>query len=165
MRPDHETIQSYLPAGYWMSGEVREVRAGDWMFFISRCWRPGAFSLWWQSCSDILLRPRPHHQSTRQVGLSSLANIGPRFTKYPDSFLITETSLSPPSRCTAISGIMTGSSGLGRVSGVWGWSRLSTLLWTFSSPLSVLKTPTLTTGRSRPRSSERLSEILMQILS
>ena len=23
MRPDHETIRSHLPAGYWMSGEVR----------------------------------------------------------------------------------------------------------------------------------------------
>ena len=28
MRPDHETIRSHLPAGYWMSSEVREVTAG-----------------------------------------------------------------------------------------------------------------------------------------
>ena len=28
MRPDHETIRSLLPAGYWMSSEVRELTAG-----------------------------------------------------------------------------------------------------------------------------------------
>ena len=153
----------------------REVRDGVWLFFISRGWRPGAFRhLWWQSCSVLLLRPRPHHSPSSQVGLSCKATlsiytlldfIGHRFTKYQDSFfIITETSPSPPSPCTAVSGIMTGSSGHGRVSGVWGWSRLSTLLWTFSSALSVLRTPTLTTDRSRPQSLERLSEILMQIL-
>ena len=78
--------------------------------------------------------------------------------------VITETSPSPPTLHTAVSGGMTGSSGLGRVSGESDWSRRSTLPWTFSSPLSVLRTPTLTTGSSRLLSLERLSEILMQIL-
>ena len=42
MRPDHETIRSRLPAGYWMSGEVREGTAGDWLFHLQRLetWLP-----------------------------------------------------------------------------------------------------------------------------
>ena len=183
MRPDHETIRSHLPAGYWMSSEVREVTAGHWLFSLQRLetWLPQtSVTAEWLLPSAPASPSSPTFPSGR-ILLSSLfcqgsivwssSNLGHRpRNQNIDLFsilklmLCSETSPSPLSPSTAVSGIMTESSGLGKVSGGSDWSQRSTLLWRFSSALFALKIPTLTTDKSRPQSSERLSETLMQIL-
>ena len=165
MRPDHETIRSHLPAGYWMSSEVREVTAGHWLFSLQRLetWLPQtSVTAEWLLPSAPASPSSPTFPSGRILLSSRNQNID--LFSILKLMLCSETSPSPLSLSTAVSGIMTGSSGLGKVSGGSDWSQRSTLLWRFSSALFALKIPTLTTDKSRPQSSERLSETLMQIL-
>ena len=175
MRPDHETIRSRLPAGYWMSGEVREGTAGDWLFHLQRLetWLPQISVTAEFSPHSAPASPSSQTFPSSKIAFSRLSRL---FQINADAvpywsecyqwfiFVITGTSPSPPSLSTAISGVVTESTGLGRELAELDWSQRSTLLWTFFSALSVLRTPILTTDRFRLQSSERLSEIQMQIL-